>query len=522
MVDIGILKTEDEAPPLAPTTAFQTGSAESRARAYVRVSHWLWYDRSFRWRLIVLFSCINLAAGVVAGALAVYNAKWATKVEIAASMEVAERFVRGTVERLVRDMPGARPLENLPLQISNMRHVRILTTDANGRPVPLAGEPDEDSRDDAAGVPGWFAALLDVGDLQREVPVISRGEHIGSVFVVGHASDEIAEVWRDMSDLAILAGIVNLTVIALLFVALGRVLDPLVSLAVGLREMGGGNLRFRLPFPKVRELADIVDQFNRLASALDAARGDNTRLNRRLITVQDDERRLIASELHDELGPCLFGLRADAASIKRLTASLPEEVAESVRERVMTLIQTTERIQTVNRRLLDRIRPMALHHVPLKDVIATLVSEFEQHDSDCAFELAIGRIADKYGDCIDLTIYRCVQEGITNAIRHSGAKTIAIELEQRTTVVPDCAGYYASAVLRLAVKDDGCGIGPKRQPGLGLLGMEERVRALGGRFTISRRSNGGTRLDIAIPIDEAEWHVGQGAVQGAAGRKGSA
>ena len=509
MADVGIWKAEEKAPPLAPATLIGTAALSDRARAFARVSGWLWNDRSFRWRLILLLACINLAAAGLAGALIVYNAKLATRIEIAASMEVAERFVQGAIERLAREMPGIHPLENLPVQVSNLRHVRILITDAGGRPVSQSGETKDGSAEEAAGVPDWFSVLLDVGELRREVPVVSAGQRIGTVSIVGQASDEIAEVWRDISDLAILAGIVNLAVIASLVVVLGRVLKPLVNVAIGLREMGGGNLRYRLPRPKVRELADIVDQFNSLATALDAARVDNTRLNRRLITVQDDERRLIASELHDELGPCLFGLRADAASIKRLTATLPDDVAEAVRERITTLIQTTERIQTVNRRLLDRIRPMALHHVSLKDVIRTLISEFEQHDPGCDFSLSIGRIADRYGDCIDLTVYRCIQEGITNAVRHSGAKMIAIELEQRTTVVPEFAGCSASAVLRLAVKDDGCGISRDRRPGLGLLGMEERVRALGGRFTVSRRSNGGTRLDIAIPIDEAEWHMAE-------------
>jgi two-component system sensor histidine kinase UhpB len=507
MADVSFWKAADKAPPLSPSAAFATDVLSKRARVCARVAHWLWYDRPFHWRLIMLFACINLTAAGFAAALTVYNAKLATRIEIAASMEVAERFVREAIERLSREMPGVHPLASLPLQVKNLRHVRILITDAGGRPIPPAGEQGAGTADEAAAAPAWFATLLDIGDLRREVPIVADGQRVGTVFVVGHASDEIAEVWRDMSDLAVLAVIVNLTVFALLFVTLGRALKPLVNVAVGLREIGGGNLRYRLPRPKVRELADIVDQFNALATALDVAKVDNTRLNRRLITVQDDERRLIAGELHDELGPCLFGLRADAASIKRLTATLPDDVAEAVRERTTTLIQTIERIQTANRRLLGRVRPMALHHVPLTDVIRTLVAEFEQHDPDCVFDLSFGRVADRYGDCIDLTVYRCVQEGITNAVRHSGAKTIAIELEQRTTVVPDCGGCSASAVLRLAVKDDGCGIAPDRQPGLGLLGMEERVRALGGRFTVALRSNGGTRLDIAIPIDEAEWRM---------------
>ena len=176
-----------------------------------------------------------------------------------------------------------------------------------------------------------------------------------------------------------------------------------------------------------------------------------------------------------------------------------------MRERVDTLVEVSERIQTTNRRVLGRIRPMAIGHAPLADVIADLVADFERNDPDHSFTLDVGRLQHGYSDCIDLTVYRCVQEGLTNAVRHAEAKTFVIRIYQRITPLPRLDGWSASAVLRLSVKDDGRGIRPGMLPGLGLTGMEERVRALGGTFAISNRPGGGVRLDIAIPIEEAEW-----------------
>ena len=124
--------------------------------------------------------------------------------------------------------------------------------------------------------------------------------------------DEIAEVWSNTVALGAVALAVNIAVIAMLYVLFGRVLDPLTGVARGLADLERRNYRVRLPRPQAQELAAITDRFNALAQALDSARADNEKLNHRLITAQDDERRRTALELHDEVGPSLFGLKANA------------------------------------------------------------------------------------------------------------------------------------------------------------------------------------------------------------------
>src|SRR5262249_58164954 len=155
---------------------------------------------------------------------------------------------------------------------------------------------------------GWFQALMQVEDLRREVPVTSGGRHVGTIVVVGQAADEINEIWQDVSELALLALILNAAVLGVLYFALGRVLHPLTTLAAGLRELQDGHFRHRLQRPPGRELADVTERFNALADSLAAARTDNARLNPKLVTLQDNERPHIAMELHNELPPCLFGV----------------------------------------------------------------------------------------------------------------------------------------------------------------------------------------------------------------------
>jgi two-component system sensor histidine kinase UhpB len=487
-----------------------------------RLGHWLWYGRPVRWQLLAAFVLINLVAGAVAGGVIVYNAHKATAVEVASSMEVAEQAVRRTADQLAQgggsgDAAGSltiHALESVALSLRHLRHVRISVADASGQPVSVQPDDAEGARGGRPGAPGWFGALVRLDHFSQEVPVTLGGRHIATVRVTSLPDDEIAEVWQDVSHLAAVVLVANVIVIGLFYLALGRVLGPLRSVTAGLQELELGRFGYRLPRPHVRELGDIVDRFNALAGALESARGENARLNRRLVTAQDDERREIATELHDELGACLFGLRANVLSIQRLAQSLPPGLAEPIGMRSETLVEVSERIQTTNRRVLRRLRPMALGHAALADVIADLVAEFERNAPDHTLALDIGRLRRGYGDCIDLTVYRCVQEGLTNAMRHALARTVAVRLDEVTASPAQLDGSSGPVALRLLVSDDGGGLVPGALPGLGLTGMERRVRALGGVFAVTSRPGGGTCLDIAIPVEAWEPDAAESAGAG--------
>jgi two-component system sensor histidine kinase UhpB len=288
--------------------------------------------------------------------------------------------------------------------------------------------------------------------------------------------------------------LVNLVMIGILYVLFGRVLGPLTALGAGLLDLERRSFGVRLPRPKARELAAIADRFNALAGALEATRTENAALYRRLITTQDDERRNMARELHDEVGPSLFGLKANAGSLTTAAAALPDAPARAaVEERARDILAIVEHLQAVNRSLLTRLRPMALGHVPLTDVLADMIRERARQSPQTAFPFAAGRLRPSYGDAIDLTIYRCVQESLTNAVRHAQADNIRITLDE-TGADP------SAARVELAIEDDGRGIDPQTPAGFGLRGMQERVRALGGECALEAAAAGGTRVRVVIPL----------------------
>ena len=277
-------------------------------------------------------------------------------------------------------------------------------------------------------MPRWFAALVAPPVEMRDVAVTVDGQRIGNVAIIGEPADEIAEVWDNAVAMAAVAVLLNAVMIGLLYILFGRVLGPLTVLTRGLSDLEHQAYGVRLPQPQARELAAIAEHFNALAFALEALRGENLNLNRRLITAQDDERRRTALELHDEVGPCLFGLKANASSIESAAQNIPEHTRNGVIERLRDILCIIDHLQEINRSMLDRLRPMALGHVPLKDMLGRLVKERAREHPQIAFSLVADGLLRGYGDLIDLTIYRCVQESITNAIRHASAKHVTVTL----------------------------------------------------------------------------------------------
>jgi len=461
----------------------------------------LWRRRSLRVQLLIIFVVIDFIAALVAGSVTILKARTATRVEIAASMELAELLVGEAVNLMQQEVPAERFLGDLSSQLRLVRHVRIGVKDAANNPLAVrlpGGTADALRGDEREPAPAWFAALIAAPVESRNVPVVVNGAPIGSVEIVSEPKDEIAEVWENTVALATVALVLNLAVIGLLYVLFGRVLDPLTGLSAGLAELERARYQVRLPRPQPQELAAITERFNALAGALEAARAENLRLNHRIITAQDDERRRTALDLHDEVGPSLFGLKANAASIASAAGELPEGIGSNVKERVRDMLAIIEHVQSVNRSLLNRLRPMALGHVPLQDIIAELVRERVRQHPQTAFDFTAGRLERSYGDSIDLTIYRCVQESLTNAIRHAQARRVTIELGEAG---PAGAGAQPKQ-LKLSVRDDGLGIDPAAPMGHGMSGMQERVQALGGDYAVAGDSGRGTCVRIAIPVQD--------------------
>jgi two-component system, NarL family, sensor histidine kinase UhpB len=386
--------------------------------------HALWYERSVRAQLLLAFVLIDVIAVVVAGSVVILRARMQTRVEMAASLKLADLLVEDAVRLAGREQTAEQFLASLPAQLQSIRHVRFMVSDAAGSPI-VATSPSRTDINDAA--PHWFTSLIAPPVEMRDVAVTVAGASIGRVAIIGEPADEIDEVWDNAVAMAGVAVLLNVVMVGLLYILFGRVLGPLTVLARGLSDLERQAYGVRLQQPQARELAVIVEHFNSLAFALGALRSENVNLNRRLITAQDDERRHTARELHDEFGPCLFGLKANLSSIANVAQNLSEQPRQAITKRVGDIQSIVDHLQSINRTMLDRLRPMALGHVPLNEMLSRLINERAREHPESCFRLLLA-------GCSAVTAIRLISRSIA-AYRKASRTLFAMPRRSMSTLL---------------------------------------------------------------------------------------
>ena len=200
----------------------------------------------------------------------------------------------------------------------------------------------------------------------------------------------------------------------------------------------------------------------------------------RLVQVQEDERRSISRELHDEVGQSLSAL---LVSVGNLAAALPA----SVKPEMDGIRKLAESSVAAVRNMALLLRPSMLDDLGLVPAL-----EWQARETSRRTGLVVNVQADNVPDELPeehkTCIYRIVQEALHNISRHAEARSVNIQVEQ------------TGERLNLSVEDDGCGFDPARSRGLGLIGMEERVANLGGSLSVQAAAGHGTRLAVMLPV----------------------
>ncbi|MFA5956362.1 ATP-binding protein [Hyphomicrobium sp.] len=463
-----------------------------------------WFGRSIRHQVLLAISAMLFLATVLMGTTAVLNGRQSVNVEIEASMDTAEGYLRELVRRITAENKLSELDDLVAREIQHLRHARVYIQD-NDKPQRMLRSPEtvSDVEDAEDRTPDWFEQLMMPKGGNDHTRVINIEMNGRSLILKGDPDDEIAEKWEQLSAFATVALIAIVLIMAAFYFVLGRILNPLTALAKGLVALEAGERSRRLDIPKVSEVADIAMKFNSLAASLDQARAENGELYRQIQSVQEDERREIARELHDEAGPCLFGITANAESIGSLTNSLAAKDGDSIRKRTDEILSIATRLKAMNRALLKRLHPVSVGKVPLSALIQELVFDFERRHSNVRVGLSVAPFIKAYGERIDLTVYRSTQEALTNAIRHSRASHIVVELREEST--GDGANH---GVIALRISDDGVGLKPDNEAGFGLSAMRERVLASGGSLVIAGHEPHGTTISIKIPLWQSDLHGG--------------
>ncbi len=333
--------------------------------------------------------------------------------------------------------------------------------------------------------PDWFAGWISPSLPAREFPVGER-----KILLRPDSSRSVLDAW---DDIRAAAG----TALALLMIAtfsaraaLNRALKPLAEIHEALSRGANGRFDLRLPHYGVAELDRVAASYNRLADALDQSRAQNHRLEedqafvRRLQARIEQERQLIARELHDELAQAITAVRAISGALMQRSEDEPQVYGSA-----QAILAMTGQMQDGVRNILQRLRSSADPAGEVGEEVLAYCRLWSRNYPHITIESHAAANAPATGERVRSAVLRLLQESLTNVARHSGASRVGVRLE------------FTDETLVLEVRDDGCGLGETEKRGhYGLVGMRERVAELQGALQLHTPPGGGLRVRAYLPL----------------------
>ncbi|HZZ61133.1 MAG TPA: histidine kinase [Roseiarcus sp.] len=448
----------------------------------------MWRSISLRNRLTLIFGLLFVLWFAADALRLVVEASARARAETQSAMRLTKDFLATAVAGLQDAPDPARALQALVAGLQNVRHVRVgVGGESLGSAILLAA-------DDRSEAPRWFRALVRAPSQVESFPVLLNGRRMASIVIVADPSDEIDEAWAGARDEMLVVAALAAAAMGAMSLLVGRAMKPLGVVGATLARLAAGDYPARAEVAGPPEIRNLNAKVNSLGEALDGLNRANGELMERVFDAHDQERRMIAHELHDEFGPHLFALRASAAILAKKLGGDPAAAAAA-----SAVGAQVEALQVQNRRILADLRPAALDELGLSEALNALVAHWRRVEPGVALTLRVDPRAEALSERASQMVYRFVQEAMTNAFRHSGATRIDVSLRFEAPARDAGLRGPAPAGLVIQVADDGRGLQGEHAAGMGLTGMRDRVRMLGGQVLIGSPSGQEFVVEARIP-----------------------
>jgi two-component system sensor histidine kinase UhpB len=429
--------------------------------------------------------------GLVATLLAIGVAWWlhgtrhAIHEEVEAATRVAEQWLKVLIPETLDGEPDGmtRLLAHLAA-VGRLRANRLEVLDAHGALLYVSPEPTWKA---GRVAPAWFDRRVAPVVAVREFAAADRSV---SVVLRPDTSRAVLDAWDE------LVAALGWAAAALLLVWLGtrfaldRALAPLAQINAALARGATGHFDRRLPTYRVAELDHLAASYNRLADSLDQTRSHNRRLEhdqalaRAVQARLEDERRLIARELHDELGQAITAVRAIAGAILQRCEAQPQ-----LHGSAQAILAMTDQMQDGVRAILQRLRAGDGNAgTRLDEIVANYCALWARCHPHIALHCHAAPGGAAVAEALALAVLRLLQESLTNVARHARATRVDVRLD------------VGPGEIALAVSDNGCGLpAERRSDRFGLLGMHERVARLDGELRFETPPGGGLSVCARLP-----------------------
>lgn len=440
-------------------------------------------------RLLLRLMLVGMVTITMALALTLLAAKRDIADEVDSSQRVGQLIATlGALQGNGALGTHARAIDMLN-QSGTLRHFHVALLDDAGR--RLTRQPTEPEDGFLGALGRWL-----VRDLEMPTTTLAVVRPDGQRLVVMLEPNPRSESSEAITSALLqfgLFGAVAVALIVVLWFSVRHALAPLSDILSAIARLEAGDYAVRIRRCATRELDQIGRALNHLAEVLTAQIARQRELLHRLQDVQEDERRKLAHELHDEFGQLLTAIQVDASYLMKQTAGQP-----ALEACTRAVVENSGAILSQLRGLLAQLRPYGLqggeeHDIALDQALRDLVAQRQSRGDaqlDCRLSVSLGDSA--VPQRLAVAVYRIVQEALTNVMRHAQASSVQIGV----AVDP------ATSLLEVSVTDDGRGLDPERASsgGIGLAGIRERVLANGGELILGSAEPSGLALVARFPL----------------------
>ena len=434
---------------------------------------------SLKIQLILIVNILLFVAIIIGFFSVVFTSKNAVRSEIESSIKLAEFSIKTGIQKnpdLYLFQDNLLGLQDLDV----IRHLSIQLLDKNAKVI------DQNKTTNLkTSVPSWFQKALGLNskDLEAlEFLLMQFGVQIGSVKVLPNPIYEYQEIWQQFKNGLLIAAIFFVFVNIAIYFLFEKIIAPIENLITGFHNLEQGRYKKNNQSFGISELDILRVKLNQLIGKLKKNDEKIHQLNQKLISIQEQEKKEIAKDLHDEIGQSLAAIQVQAAAIKTMQKS-----KNSVNQADI-IIQTTKDLMGQTRNLIKRLSLTIIDDLGLEDSLKDLYNSWIKKsgykNAHCLISLPNHK---QFSNLLKETIFRLTQEALTNINKHARPKRVDISIQE------------INNSIHMQFMNDGIVRNNKKTNGIGLLGMAERVINLSGAIKTGKYK-GMFSIKISIPL----------------------
>lgn len=428
---------------------------------------------SLKYRLLIYINSLLLIAIFIGITAIIASAQKNVRQEILSTQSLAVFAIENGIKKNPEIYLFQEEEESLGLaNLNELRHLKIQFFDKNNQ---LRDQTSSDLS--ILNIPPkWFISVMeDFSTIlpEKKININMRGKDFGYILINPEPMYEYSEIWQQIQSgflvILLFFGLVN----SMIFVVFFHILKPIDSIINAFQKLEEEDYRARVKKINILELDVIGKNFNKMVEKLKAGNLKIHKLSQDLINVQEQEKKDLARNLHDELGQSLTAIQAEAASIKKNKSEKNRIIA------LDSIIQISKDMMLSTRELIKKLSLGILEEMGFEIAIGDLLNDWSKRYPKKSLNYffdskLVGLIPKKF----EGHIYRIIQEALTNISKHSNAKKIIISLKLSDN----------KRQLEIKIFNDGVINKKNNRSGVGLLGMIERVKQMDGTINFEKNS----------------------------------